>query len=102
MLRVSPQESGDVGGTGQQIEAALLDRLEMLQTNAQRHLDSLEGEATRFTLIAQQTADSTARRRLAFHRPPIDLIWHDCKLAPCRECFTRGPLTGQKRFDFWR
>ncbi len=75
--RVGAQESGDVSGARQQIEAALLDRLEMLETNAQLFLDILDAEAARLTLVAQQTTDRTARRRFAFHRPPIDLIWHD-------------------------
>jgi hypothetical protein len=77
MQRIGAQESRNVGGTGQEIEAALLDCFEIREANAQRHLDSLDAETARFALIPQQTTDCTARRRLAFHRPPIDLIWHN-------------------------
>ena len=77
MQRIGAQESRDVGGAGKKIEAALLDCFEVLQANAQRHLNGLDAEAARFALITQQTTDCTARRRLAFHRPPINLIWHN-------------------------
>src|SRR5260370_9817234 len=102
MQRISAEESRDVGGAGQKIEAALLDRFEIVQANAQRHLDSLDAETARFALITQQTTDGTPRRRLAFHRPPIDLIWHNLQLAPSRNRFSRGLQAGQKRFDFFR
>ena len=80
MRRISAQEARDVSSTGQLVETAVLDGLEMFKTNAQVLFDRRQAKPARFTLVAQQTTDRAARRGLAFQRTPINLIRHD---EPC-------------------
>ena len=61
MRRIGAQEGRYVGGAGQLVEATFFDGFEMLMTNAQAFLDLGQSEASRFTLVAQQTTNRAAR-----------------------------------------
>ncbi len=61
MRCIGAQESGDVGGARQLVEATFLDGFEIRAANPQALLDFGQSEASRFTLVAQQSTNSAAR-----------------------------------------